>query len=131
LPCGGVAMNAMLVARSSARVRLRNVLCSAAGNAGARVAPALRWTPFTGKRAVLDGEISASTEFTPEAIKQVLENCKLRFSYLLTTGELIDRAWRKSSARRLSPGCTAHGIRAARPRNRASGVALEPVFDRT
>ena len=31
---------------------------------------------------------------TAEQIKQVLENCKLRFRYLMTTEELLDRAVR-------------------------------------
>ncbi|HZO55257.1 MAG TPA: carbamoyltransferase C-terminal domain-containing protein [Bryobacteraceae bacterium] len=38
------------------------------------------------------GTLLLGPEFSPEAIKQVIENCKLRFRYLLTTGELIDRA---------------------------------------
>src|SRR5207253_5829319 len=33
-------------------------------------------------------------EYSPEQIKQVLENCKLRFRYLLTEGGLIEQAVR-------------------------------------
>jgi carbamoyltransferase len=40
------------------------------------------------------GDFCLGPSFTAEQIKQVLENCKLRFRYLLTTGELIDTAVR-------------------------------------
>ena len=43
--------------------------------------------------------------YPPEQIKQVLENCKLRFRFLLTEGELIDKRFERSTNTRSSPGC--------------------------
>jgi carbamoyltransferase len=38
------------------------------------------------------GDLCLGPCFSPDEIKQVLENCKLRFRYLLTTDELIEKA---------------------------------------
>jgi carbamoyltransferase len=44
------------------------------------------------KRRVSLGDLCLGPSYRAEEIKQVLENCKLRFRYLLTTGELIQAA---------------------------------------
>jgi len=43
------------------------------------------------KRATLN-DLCLGPSFTAEEVKKVLENCKLRFHYLMTTDELLDRA---------------------------------------
>lgn len=92
---GGVALNALLVAAVERSGAFRSVFVQpAAGNAGAAIGAVLYvWhTVQRRKRRTTMGNLCLGPEFTPEEIKQVLENCKLRFRYLLTTDELIDSA---------------------------------------
>jgi carbamoyltransferase len=92
---GGVALNGLLVAaleRSGAFERV--FVQPAAGNAGAAVGAVLyAWhTAHRQERRASMGNLCLGPEFTADEIKQVLENCKLRFRYLLTVDELIDAA---------------------------------------
>jgi Predicted carbamoyl transferase, NodU family len=89
---GGLGMNALLVAALEAD---REVFVQpAAGNAGTAIGAVLHaWhnvykqeprVPFT--------DLCLGPSYSAEEIKQVLENCKLRFRYLLTTGEIVETA---------------------------------------
>jgi carbamoyltransferase len=89
---GGLAMNVMLVA---ALEREHSVFVQpAAGNAGTALGAALHaWhTVYEQTARVSLGDLCLGPGYSAEEIKQVLENCKLRFRYLLTTGELIETA---------------------------------------
>ncbi len=92
---GGVAFNALLVSRLECSPAWRRVFVQpAAGNAGTAIGAVLyAWHNVyqqTARTGV--GNLCLGPEYSAEDIKQVLENCKLRFRYLLTSGELIDSA---------------------------------------
>jgi carbamoyltransferase len=89
---GGLAMNVLLV---SSLERKYNVFVQpVGGNAGTALGAALHaWhSVYDGKQRVSLGDLCLGPSFAPEDIKQVLENCKLRFRYLLTAGELLEAA---------------------------------------
>jgi carbamoyltransferase len=89
---GGLGLNVLLIA---ALEREREVFAQpAAGNAGTAIGAALhaRHQVYREPRRATLGNLCLGPEFSAEEIKQVLENCKLRFRYLLTTGELIEAA---------------------------------------
>lgn len=90
---GGLALNALLVA--SLEQQFKNVFVQpAGGNAGTALGAALHaWHVFYER----DERIPFTTlclgpEYSAEEIKKVLENCKLRFKFLLTESEVIERA---------------------------------------
>lgn len=89
---GGLGLNALLV---SALERTKQVFVQpAAGNAGTAIGAALyAWHSVYGhaKRVRLD-DLCLGPSYSAEEIKKVLENCKLRFRYLLTTDELVQKA---------------------------------------
>lgn len=89
---GGLALNTLLV---SGLERARDVFVQpAAGNAGTALGAVFyAWHNVYGQtqRASLN-DLCLGPSFDSEEVKQVLENCKLRFRYLLTAGELIDSA---------------------------------------
>jgi carbamoyltransferase len=89
---GGLALNTLLV---SALEQSKDVFVQpAAGNAGTALGAVFyAWHNVYGRtqRASLN-DLCLGPSFSSEEIKQVLENCKLRFRYLLTAGELIDSA---------------------------------------
>jgi carbamoyltransferase len=89
---GGLGLNAMLVA---ALERQRNVFVQpVSGNAGTAVGAALdTWHNAYGQtpRAPL-ATLNLGPAFDAAEIKQALENCKLRFRYLLTHEDLIETA---------------------------------------
>jgi carbamoyltransferase len=91
---GGLFFNALLIA---ALERNKNVFVQpAAGNSGTAIGAVLyAWHHLLGReeRVSLD-DLCLGPGYTAEEIKQVLENCKLRFHYLQTTEELIDSAVR-------------------------------------
>jgi carbamoyltransferase len=95
---GGLFLNALLVSRLEASRRWRSVFVQpAAGNAGTALGAVFyawhhvyRETAATGM-----GNLCLGPEYDAEQIKQVLENCKLRFRYLLTSDELIETAVRE------------------------------------
>ncbi len=89
---GGVALNALLV---SALERTRDVFVQpAAGNAGAALGAVFHaWHNVYGeKRRASLNDLCLGPGYSLEEIKQVLENCKLRFRFLPATDELIDCA---------------------------------------
>ena len=87
-------MNALLI---SALERSKQVFVQpAAGNAGTALGAVFyAWNNVFGqkKRASLN-DLCLGPSYAPEEVKQVLENCKLHFHYLMTTGELVERAVR-------------------------------------
>ncbi len=90
---GGLALNALLIRALEAK--FQNVFVQpAAGNAGTAIGAALHaWHNFFGEtQRVPFSTLCLGPSYAPAQIKAVLENCKLRFQYLLTEGELIGRA---------------------------------------
>lgn len=92
---GGLAMNALLVAALESSGRFETVWVQpAAGNAGTAIGGAL----FTWHRVLGQTERRAQQNlflgpnFDSEAIKRILENCKLRFRLLVTDGEIVRTA---------------------------------------
>lgn len=92
---GGLGYNALLV---SALERDKNVFVQpAAGNVGTAIGAVLHaWHSVyrESKRASLN-DMCLGPSYSAEDVKKVLENCKLRFRYLVTTEELVDRAVRE------------------------------------
>ncbi len=92
---GGLAMNALLVASLEGSGRFQKVWVQpAAGNAGTAVGAAFHtWHQVIRRpeRHRLEN-LFLGPEHDSETVKQVLENCKLRFQLLMTDGELIDTA---------------------------------------
>ncbi|MFN9921471.1 MAG: carbamoyltransferase C-terminal domain-containing protein [Acidobacteriota bacterium] len=87
---GGVAFNAMLVEAVEASGRFERVYVQpAAGNAGTALGAA--YVASAGNRAALES-LALGPEYGAEAIKQVLENCKLSPKFLLTVDELVQSA---------------------------------------
>lgn len=89
---GGLGLNSLLVA---ALEKGREVFVQpAAGNAGTAIGAALHTAAFVygDKRHVSLGNLCLGPEYSAEEIKQSLENCKLRFKYLLTSEEAIETA---------------------------------------
>jgi carbamoyltransferase len=90
---GGLGLNALLVCALEAK--FKNVFVQpVAGNAGTALGAALHaWHNFYGEtNRVPFNTLCLGPSYAPAQIKAVLENCKLRFQYLLTEGELIQRA---------------------------------------
>jgi len=92
---GGLAMNALLVQALESSEKFSGVFAQpAGGNSGTALGAVFEaWHGLYGeKQRVSLGNLCLGPSYSPEQTKQVLENCKLRFRYLLTTGELIDTA---------------------------------------
>lgn len=92
---GGLGLNALLVAALERSRRWRNVFVQpCAGNAGTALGAVFHaWRHVLGRPERLSmGNLCLGPSFTAEEIKQVLENCKLHFRYLLTGEELIETA---------------------------------------
>ena len=86
---GGLGFNAMLVAALEESGQFQNVFVQpAAGNAGTALGAVLS---VHGAHVDLE-DYCLGPSFTAEEIKQVLENCKLRFRYLMTTDEVVETA---------------------------------------
>ena len=84
---GGLALNALLV--RSLEQRFSNVFVQpSSSNAGTALGAAL----FASAEAIPFSTLCLGPAFGPGEIKQVLENCKLRFRYLVTEAELIGEA---------------------------------------
>lgn len=84
---GGVFFNALLVRAFETSGNWENVFVQpAAGNSGTAIGAA--YSATTDAIQPLE-TLALGPEFSPEEIKQVLENCKLRFNYLRTTGEVV------------------------------------------
>ena len=98
---GGLAMNVLLI---SALERDYPVFVQpAAGNAGTAIGAALHaWhIVYQQKTRINLHDLCLGPSYTAEQIKRVLENCKLRFRYLLTTDELIQCAVQQLSDQKI------------------------------
>jgi carbamoyltransferase len=92
---GGLGFNALLVSALERSAQWGNVFVQpCAGNAGTALGAVFHgWHHVYGETKRLSiGNLCLGPSFSAEEIKQVLENCKLRFRYLLTAGELIEAA---------------------------------------
>jgi carbamoyltransferase len=89
---GGLGLNALLVSALERSGRWKKVFVQpAAGNSGTAIGAAYHaWHGIEAKeqRSPMTS-LLLGPEYSPEQIKKVLENCKLRFRYLPTTGELV------------------------------------------
>jgi carbamoyltransferase len=84
---GGLGLNALLVSALEHRGGFKNVFVQpVAGNAGTALGAILHE-----RRARLN-TLALGPAFSAAETKQVVENCKLRFRYLVTTDEVIDAA---------------------------------------
>ena len=91
---GGLGLNALLVSALE-RSSFENVFVQpAAGDAGTAIGAVLHtWhTVFNQAQRIRLDHLYLGPSYTAEEIKKVLENCKLRFRYILTTEETIDTA---------------------------------------
>ena len=92
---GGLGMNALLVAALENCGKFQNVFVQpASGNDGSSLGAALyTWHELLGHsdRAVIES-YCLGPSYNAEEIKQVVENCKLRSRYLLTSDEVVDAA---------------------------------------
>jgi len=89
---GGLALNARLV-HALEQHYAHAFVQPVAGNAGTALGAALyAWHNFYQAARVPFDTLCFGPAYSAQQIKQVLENCKLRFRYLLTEGDLIQRA---------------------------------------
>jgi len=92
---GGVAWNALLVTALESSGRYKGVFAQpAAGNAGTALGAALNvWNELLGEERRIDGGgYYLGPSYDAAEVKQVLENCKLRFRVLATTPEMVGAA---------------------------------------
>lgn len=92
---GGLHYNAPLIAALERSDRWQNVFVQpAAGNAGTCIGAVLHaWhSVYQQTDRVPFRTLFLGPSYTAEEIKQVVENCKLRFRYLLTTDEVVETA---------------------------------------
>ncbi len=92
---GGLGLNALLI--HALEEKFGDVFVQPiAGNAGTSLGAALYvWHNLYGNRTrVPFRTLCLGPAYSPEQIKKVLENCKLRFQFLLTEGELMRHAVR-------------------------------------
>ena len=92
---GGLGFNALLVAALEHSQKWSDVFVQpCAGNSGTALGAVFHaWHHVLGQTERLSmGNLCLGPSFSAEEIKQVLENCKLHFRYLLTTEELIETA---------------------------------------
>ena len=92
---GGLALNGLLVAAIERSGQFQNVWVQpAANNAGTAIGSAFHaWHQVLRRteRHPLEN-LFLGPEYDSEHVKKVLENCKLRFHFLMTDGELIQTA---------------------------------------
>jgi carbamoyltransferase len=92
---GGLGLNALLVSALESRSGFENVFVQpAAGNAGTAIGAALdTWHgPYRQDARIRLTTMSLGPAFGAAEIKQVLENCKLRFRYMVTSDEVVQSA---------------------------------------
>ncbi len=92
---GGLALNSLLVAACENSGCYQRVYAQpAAGNSGTALGAAFYgWHHVLGRQErIPPGNLCYGPGFDREEIKKVLENCKLRFRYLLTAGEVVETA---------------------------------------
>lgn len=90
---GGLGLNALLI--HSLEQHFEHVFVQpVAGNSGTALGAALyAWHNFYGEQqAIPFNSLCLGPAYPAAEIKKVIENCKLRFSYLLTQQDLIERA---------------------------------------
>ena len=95
---GGLASNSLLVSVLEHSANWKNVFAQpAAGAEGTALGAAFyAWNVVSGQSSRPGiGNLCLGPSYDAEEIKKVLENCKLRFRYLLTTDELIATAVRE------------------------------------
>ncbi|MBV9506293.1 MAG: carbamoyltransferase [Acidobacteriia bacterium] len=101
---GGLGFNALLVSALETRSDYQHIFVQpASGNAGTAIGAVLEtWhSVYHQSRRVPLNTMCLGPAFGAAEIKQVLENCKLRFQYLLTTDELIATAVAQLSENRI------------------------------
>src|SRR5215471_16945702 len=92
---GGLGLNALLVSALEHRSGYRNVFVQpVSSNAGTAIGAVLEaWHGVCRQeRRVPMETLCLGPSYGASEIKQVLENCKLRFRYFLTTEDMIDTA---------------------------------------
>jgi carbamoyltransferase len=92
---GGLGLNALLVSALENRSGYQNIFVQpVSGNAGTAIGAVLEtWhTVYRQERRVPFHTLALGPAYAAAEIKQVLENCKLRFRYLLTTEEVVSTA---------------------------------------
>ena len=92
---GGLGLNSLLVSALERELGNDRVFVQpVAGNAGTAVGAVLdTWhTVYRQEARVPFHTLSLGPSYSPAETKQVLENCKLRFRYLLTTDEIVETA---------------------------------------
>jgi carbamoyltransferase len=92
---GGLGLNALLVSALENRSGFRNVFVQpVSGNAGTAIGAVLEtWhSVFHRTERKPLSTLSLGPAYTAAEIKPVLENCKLRFRYIVTTDEVIETA---------------------------------------
>jgi len=92
---GGLGLNALLVSALERATEFEHVFVQpAAGNAGTAIGAALyAWhATYNHAERVPFENLYLGPSYTAEEIKKVVENCKLRFRYILTTDEMIETA---------------------------------------
>jgi len=98
---GGLFQNALLVAAVERSGRWKRVFVQpAAGNSGTALGAAWHAWHTVHQRAERYPmtTLSLGPSYGIDEIKQVLENCKLRFSFLTTSGDMLDTAVNQLSA---------------------------------
>jgi carbamoyltransferase len=102
---GGLFYNALLVESLERGGKWKNVFVQgAAGNAGSAVGAAhYAWHQRGGKPRVAGSTstLLLGPAYSPEDVKRVLENCKLKFRYLRSTDELLSTAVRFFGERKI------------------------------
>jgi carbamoyltransferase len=92
---GGLGLNALLVSALEHRSQFENVFVQPVPtNAGTAIGAVLdTWHgAFRQEKRVALKTVALGPSYTAAEIKPVLENCKLRFRYMLTAEEVIDTA---------------------------------------
>jgi carbamoyltransferase len=92
---GGMGLNSLLVHALETRSGFRNVFVQpVSGNAGTAIGAVCEaWHGiYRHEQPVVLHSLSLGPGYNAADIKQVLENCKLRFQYLITTDEVVDTA---------------------------------------
>lgn len=92
---GGLGLNALLVFALETNSGYENLFVQpAAGNAGTALGAVLEtWhSVYQQQKRIPLETLCLGPSYSAAEIKQVVENCKLRFRYMLTTDEVIDTA---------------------------------------
>ena len=101
---GGVAWNALMVSALENSGRFKGVFAQpAAGNAGTALGAALSvWNDLLDQPRRIDaGGYCLGPSYDAAEIKQVLENCKLRFHVVPTTADIVNAAVEQLSEHRI------------------------------